>query len=203
MINNVLFNYNDKTYITTFGTGHTSKCIPITEMSGNLAAKLVSDLSAAIMVEDPYPYINEWKDVHVRGVVTIYDIKYRVDTEKEDHLIPMLPTPEQAAPVGVKEIVEAEIVEVPPEEELLLEQVPEFLLGMSDAWTSVPPDMDRLKEDGDAYCIENDWQYIEGYYIIDEIKALVRYVHSDKYGVDDVIPYTVVHAWSEHGKRYQ
>ena len=204
-MSNVIFNYNGQKYITTFGLAWDKKCVPLAELPAELGPKIVSDLSAGIIMYNARAFKNRFGDVHAIGTVTIDGEQYRVDTEHEDHLIPMLPTPEIAAPIGVKEVITEPIAEPEPEPEPEPEvehepepepepklDLPDFLLELVDEWTDTAPDLDRLKEDGDAYCIENDWAYRNGYYLIDDIKTMTRYIHSDQMHFDMVVPYSQV-----------
>ena len=73
---------------------------------------------------------------------------------------------------------------------------------MVEEWTNKSTDKDRLAEDGDAYCIENDWHYAAGYYIIDDVKGMVRYIHSDVHTVDITLTIAEVQVIRNNGYRY-
>lgn len=83
----------------------------------------------------------------------------------------------------------------------ILDSLPQEVFNVIEEWIETIPDKDRLLEDGDLFCIENDWHWIDGYYIIDNTKLLIRYLHSDAYEIDFLcIPYELVMRRRNHGE---
>ena len=81
--------------------------------------------------------------------------------------------------------------------------IPNSVFDLIEEWTNSAPDQAALKEDGDAYCIENDWHYSEGYYFVDNVREMVRYIHSDAYGVDLTMSIREVQVVRAHGNKHQ
>lgn len=70
-----------------------------------------------------------------------------------------------------------------------LKSLPRFVFAPIDEWCTNAPDEYLLKEQGDNYCMLNDWHGKDGYFYIDDIKANVRYVHSDMHSLTLVIKF--------------
>lgn len=125
--------------------------------------------------------------------------------QKEPDAIAVKVEPEPV-PEPIVPIIEKEAVVVPKQEIEISKDIPKGLpnavFDLVEEWTNKSPDKDRLAEDGDAYCIENDWHYAAGYYIIDDVKGMVRYIHSDVHTVDITLTIAEVQVIRNNGYRY-
>ena len=129
-----------------------------------------------------------------------------VKMEPEEPAVVAVKVTPEPVPEPIVPIIEKEAVVVPKQEIEISKDIPKGLpnavFDLVEEWTNKSPDKDRLAEDGDAYCIENDWHYAAGYYIIDDVKGMVRYIHSDAHTVDITLTIAEVQVIRNNGYRY-
>lgn len=262
-MSNYIFTYKEENYITTFGTGHTRPCEKITSIPAHIMPKLLPDLTNPIYIEVEEVSWDKWKDMHVKGKVTVGNTKYLINTQDRENPV-LLDIPgytDKALPIGdprpetasaevpanieledpekeTDESIEAlsecltpnEFEEIIREEEQMdpiildslertkaetlyeeelrreieeierdnniwdtIDTLPTSILDVIEEWVEEVPDKNSLIQEGDIFCIENNWHWCDGCYIIDNSKLLIRYLHSDSYEIDLLcIPYDII-----------
>jgi hypothetical protein len=162
-MDNYIFSYNGENYITTFGTGYDKHTEKIASLPQDLFPLLIDSISNPVHLKLT-SIRSSVIGVNVTGTFVKDNVEYSVDTDNQ----------------SVTKINEKQetIVKSP-----VVEKLPEFVMIEIEESTNNTPNMDLLKTEGDVYCIEHGWHWVNSFYIINNPKLGIRYVHSDAFGI--------------------
>ena len=127
---------------------------------------------------------------------------------KPEPVVVRKPEPAPEPKQDPKPVPEPVVEKVPePAPESVVEKVPEsapepkpepkpvynpIYLKRIDAYSLTPISMEEVKLKGDAYCEMTGWEKVDNIYLIDDVVAVKRYIHSDALGLNLAIPYEEV-----------
>lgn len=215
---NFIFKYEGHTYVTLFGINYLNKKVEDTAIlpDGVLTAVRKTYYPSAELTD-----INISKDFNGNCVATanvkIHDKYYYLDTSNDSNPLRELssaptvePKPEpvvERKPEPTPEPVVERKPEPKPVPEPVVERKPEpapepkpepkpvynpVYLKRIDAYSLTPISMEEVKLKGDAYCEMTGWEKVDNIYLIDDVVAVKRYIHSDALGLNLAIPYEEV-----------
>lgn len=78
-----------------------------------------------------------------------------------------------------------------------LSGIPTSLLGSISEFTRDQISVNKLESLGAIYCTEHKWKFAEGWYAIDEIQTLSRYVYCESTGNHQRIPTKTLKGWNK------
>lgn len=184
---NYIFEYYGTYYVTTFGTNHYRPSVPMSSIPESILEDLRDSMIHQSRVERPTFTKDSIGGILVSGVIYEDGIEKYLDCSSGTPIIHDKEVIEEVVEEVIEEKIEEkqieEVIQEEKEEEYLVKELYEVI----DEWIENVPDFDRIKSEGDSYCIENNWHWEAGYYFIDNTKLMLRYYHSDSFGVDKIL----------------
>lgn len=92
------------------------------------------------------------------------------------------------------EVEQQEVKKPPVIVPVNLTDLPRSVFEACFAWTPAGVDRQALSIEGDIYCINNNWELSDGYYLIDDMANKCRHIHSDIKAVDEVVGIELMYA---------